>query len=117
MEIARGDLALVEEARIDPLRVIEGVIGGIGFLGAGSIIQSRGSVEGITTAATIWIVGAIGVACGMGYYIIAILTVSLAWLILTVLVRLERKFSGIEQTTVTRHPTSDSRPPPTPHPA
>src|SRR6056297_941471 len=49
-------------ARIDPTRIVEGVIGGIGFLGAGSIIQGRGSIQGITTGAAIWIAGTIGVA-------------------------------------------------------
>ena len=43
----------------DPIRIVEGVTAGVGFLGAGSIIQSRGSVEGITTAAGLWVVGAI----------------------------------------------------------
>ncbi len=55
---AEGD----PSARIDPTRIVEGVIGGIGFLGAGSIIQSRGNVQGITTGASIWVSGAIGVA-------------------------------------------------------
>ena len=47
-------------------RVMQGVITGIGFLGAGSIIQSAGSVHGLTTAATIWIVAGIGTLVGMG---------------------------------------------------
>ena len=54
---AEGD----PSARIDPTRIVEGVIGGIGFLGAGSIIQSRGSIQGITTGASIWTAGAVGV--------------------------------------------------------
>lgn len=49
--------------QVDVAKVIEGVAGGIGFLGAGTIIQSRGSVEGLTTAATIWLAGAVGVSC------------------------------------------------------
>lgn len=67
----------------DPLRLVAGIVGGIGFLGAGTIIHSGGDVEGVTTAAGIWIVGAIGVACGAGYYVIALMAfggVLLVWL-------------------------------------
>lgn len=78
----------------DPTRVIQGVIGGLGFLGAGSIIQSRGSVHGITTAAAIWVAGALGVACGAGQLAIAGITLILAFLILTVMLRVERKISA-----------------------
>jgi putative Mg2+ transporter-C (MgtC) family protein len=77
--------------RIDPLRVVEGVIGGIGFLGAGCIIQARGSVEGITTAATIWVVGAFGVCCGLGYYALGATTVLLAMVVLSGLGFLEKR--------------------------
>ena len=70
------------QSQVDPLRIVEGVIGGIGFRGAGTIIRSRGAVEGITTAASIWVAGAIGVACGAGYYQIAVITAFFGWLIL-----------------------------------
>jgi len=73
----------------DPLRMVAGVIGGIGFLGAGTIIQSRGSVQGITTAATIWVVGSVGIACGMGAFQVAITTVVLAFVILRLMGWLE----------------------------
>jgi putative Mg2+ transporter-C (MgtC) family protein len=66
----------------DPLRVVSGVIGGIGFLGAGTIIQSHRSVQGITTAAGIWVVGSVGIACGIGYYTVAVLTVFLGVVVL-----------------------------------
>jgi putative Mg2+ transporter-C (MgtC) family protein len=56
---------------IDPTRIIEGIVGGLGFLGAGSIIQSQGKVGGMTTAAGIWIAGAIGVGCGVGSFFIS----------------------------------------------
>jgi len=58
-------------SNIDPIRVIEGIVGGIGFLGAGAIVRSGGNVEGVTTAAGIWVVGALGVACGIGDYALA----------------------------------------------
>ena len=58
-------------AMIDPNRVSAQIVSGIGFLGAGAIIQSRGSVIGLTTAATIWVVAAIGYTIGVGYPLIA----------------------------------------------
>lgn len=84
---AEGD----PSARIDPTRIVEGIIGGIGFLGAGCIIQSRGNVQGITTGASIWIAGAIGVACGIGTLALAGMVTLLALIIVTVLGRFERE--------------------------
>jgi putative Mg2+ transporter-C (MgtC) family protein len=75
---------------VDPMRVLQGVVGGIGFLGAGSIIQSRGHVSGITTAASVWMAGALGSACGVGAFILAGLSVVLAFTILTVVAKLEK---------------------------
>jgi putative Mg2+ transporter-C (MgtC) family protein len=58
---------------IDPARVAYGVMGGIGFLGAGVIIKhSSGGVRGLTTAAALWCVAAIGLACGMGLYVLSV---------------------------------------------
>jgi len=84
---AEGD----PSARIDPTRVIEGVIGGIGFLGAGSIIRSGASIHGITTGAAIWIAGAIGVACGVGNLFLAALLTGFALVIVAVLGHFERE--------------------------
>lgn len=58
----------------DPGRIAAQVVSGIGFLGAGTIIQSRHGVRGLTTAATIWVVAAIGLATGAGHYFVAIST-------------------------------------------
>lgn len=66
----------------DPIRIVSGVIGGLGFLGAGSIIRRGAGVQGITTAATIWVTGSVGVACGLEHYTIAIVTVILSYFIL-----------------------------------
>lgn len=85
-------LASQSAARVDPLRIVEGIIGGLGFLGAGSIIRSRGTVEGLTTAAGIWVTGAIGLACGGGHYALAGITTLFTILILTVLGLIERRF-------------------------
>lgn len=87
MTTAEGD----PSARVDPSRIVEGVIGGIGFLGAGCIIQSRGSIQGITTGASIWISGAIGVACGLGTLVLAGAVTVLALIIMVVLGRFERE--------------------------
>lgn len=56
----------------DPGRITAQIVSGIGFLGAGTIIQSRGSVTGLTTAATMWVVAAIGITVGSGAYIEAV---------------------------------------------
>lgn len=53
----------------DPGRIAAGVVTGIGFIGAGCIIQGRDSVRGITTAASIWVMAAIGIAAGSGHYL------------------------------------------------
>jgi putative Mg2+ transporter-C (MgtC) family protein len=66
---------------MDPSRVIQGIAGGIGFLGAGAILRSNGSVYGLTTAATIWVVGAVGICCGLGNYALAATTSVLVVLI------------------------------------
>jgi len=75
----------VDQSRYDPIRVIQGIVSGIGFLGAGTIIRSGGSVHGITTAAGIWVTAGIGAACGAGLYGIALITTLLALLIVRVL--------------------------------
>jgi putative Mg2+ transporter-C (MgtC) family protein len=76
---------------IDPTRVIQGIVGGIGFLGAGAIMQGRGSVEGLTTAAGLWLMGAVGVACGAAFYDIALTTTLLAVVIVAMLGFLEMR--------------------------
>ena len=58
---------------IEPARIAAGIVAGIGFLGAGSIIAHKGHVKGITSAATLWVVAAIGLTVGVGQYWIAII--------------------------------------------
>ena len=74
----------------DPLRVIEAVVAGIAFLGAGAIIQGRGGVKGITTGASMWVAGAVGIAAGIGHYALASLTTAFAFVVLYALGKLER---------------------------
>lgn len=52
-------------------RIIQGIIGGVGFLGAGAILHQRGRVTGLTTAAGMWVAAALGVAVGLGQYVLA----------------------------------------------
>ncbi|MGO1462513.1 MAG: MgtC/SapB family protein [Marinobacter sp.] len=74
--------------RMDPARAAAGVITGIGFLGAGTIVKSHDFVRGLTTAASIWAVAAIGVTVGLGEYLIASVVTLLVLVALYVLHRL-----------------------------
>jgi len=76
----------------DPTRIAAQVITGIGFIGAGSILRARGGVTGLTTAATIFVVAAIGMACGAGLYGLATLSTIFIFLSLRVLGTMERRF-------------------------
>lgn len=75
----------------DPGRIAAQVISGIGFLGAGAIIQMKGSVRGLTTAAGIWMVATIGLAVGVGMYAISCVATLLIIFILLILERWEHK--------------------------
>ena len=77
----------------DHLRMAAQVVTGIGFLGAGTIIHDRSNISGLTTAATIWVTAAIGMAIGGGFYYAAALTVVLALLSLRFFKILERHFT------------------------
>jgi putative Mg2+ transporter-C (MgtC) family protein len=81
-----------ENAAADPLRIAEAVVTGVAFLGGGAIIRSGGGVRGLTTGANIWLAGAMGVACGAGYYLIAGICLALALLILVVLGWVEARY-------------------------
>ena len=74
----------------DPGRIAAQVVSGIGFLGAGAIIQSKGSVRGLTTAAVIWVTAMIGLAVGAGMYLIATATTVIILIILTILDKYEK---------------------------
>ncbi|MDD4938779.1 MAG: MgtC/SapB family protein [Candidatus Omnitrophica bacterium] len=78
------------EVPLDPARIAAGVITGIGFLGAGAIIQEREGVKGLTTAASLWVVAAIGLAAGCGFYKAAIFATILALITLFLLRYIER---------------------------
>lgn len=69
----------------DPSRIIQGIITGIGFLGGGAIMQSKGQVTGAATGAGIWLCGAIGVACGYGFHWHALIITGYAFAILCII--------------------------------
>jgi putative Mg2+ transporter-C (MgtC) family protein len=83
----------------DPARMGAQIISGIGFLGAGTIIQSRGNVRGLTTAASLWSVGTIGIAAGSGFYFGAVLTTLLIYVVLRFAVTLENDWINKRQLT------------------
>lgn len=73
----------------DPARIAAGVITGIGFLGAGTILHFKSSIRGLTTAASLWVVSGIGLAVGSGFYYGAILTTLLTMVALMIFSKLE----------------------------
>jgi putative Mg2+ transporter-C (MgtC) family protein len=73
----------------DPTRIAGQIITGVGFIGAGTILHTRGAVTGLTSAATIWVVAAIGMALGSGAYVEALGTSALVMVVLTGLAPLE----------------------------
>ncbi|MBN2312803.1 MAG: MgtC/SapB family protein [Sedimentisphaerales bacterium] len=78
-------------------RIAAQIVTGVGFLGAGAIIQDRAGVHGLTTAATIWLVASIGMACGARFYQLAILSSAIAVFVLLCLGKLSKhldRFTG-----------------------
>lgn len=82
------------QSNADPIRIVEAVTAGVAFLAAGAIISGRGRVRGLTTGAGMWLAGAIGLACGAGRYLVALIAVILAVVILTLIKRFEDRFIG-----------------------
>jgi uncharacterized membrane protein YhiD involved in acid resistance len=78
----------------DPGRIAAQVVTGIGFLGAGTIIQSRGRIVGLTSAAMIWVVSAVGMSIGAGYGVIGVMATALVLSVLVGLGLIERRVFG-----------------------
>lgn len=74
---------------VDPTRIAAQIVSGIGFIGAGTILQYRGHIRGLTTAASLWSVAAIGTAAGAGLYVVAVVGTLLILVILSILDRVE----------------------------
>ncbi len=79
----------ISRVSLDPTRLATGVITGIGFLGAGTIIRSGASIKGLTTAASIWAVAGVGLAVGCGFYIGAFATTAIMLIALLFLRKVE----------------------------
>ncbi|MBI5654346.1 MgtC/SapB family protein [Candidatus Uhrbacteria bacterium] len=84
MSLAGVYAAMSTPATTDVTRIASVVVQGIGFLGAGAIIQSSGSVRGLTTAATMWVVAGIGIACGLGLLQVAMVTALIVLVLLAI---------------------------------
>jgi putative Mg2+ transporter-C (MgtC) family protein len=91
IEIIHAPMFVKDTARFDPIRVIEAVTAGVAFLAAGVVIFTRGQVHGLTTGAGMWLAGAIGVACGLGLWQIALFSTLLALVVLALLYAFESK--------------------------
>lgn len=76
---------------VDPTRVIQGIVTGIGFLGAGVIVKEGFNISGLNTAASIWAAAAIGVMVGLGFYAAAISLAALSAICMSVVSRLEQR--------------------------
>jgi putative Mg2+ transporter-C (MgtC) family protein len=88
--IASG-FAMHDLVRADPARIAAQIVSGIGFIGAGTILVARGSVLGLTTAATLWVVAAIGITVGIHAYVEAIGATVLVLVVLLVIGALEKR--------------------------
>jgi putative Mg2+ transporter-C (MgtC) family protein len=79
----------------DPARLAAQIVTGIGFLGAGAIMRTDSGVQGLTTAATVWVNAAVGVAAGGGEYRLALAATGVTFAVLQVLVPIERRIDRI----------------------
>lgn len=94
MLVAEFMLQKLGITQVDPTRIASQVVTGIGFLGAGTIIQSRGTITGLTSAATIWVVAGVGLLIGAGYPWVGLLGSMLTLATLVVLGKIEPKLLG-----------------------
>jgi putative Mg2+ transporter-C (MgtC) family protein len=110
IEMISAGAELADAVQIDPLRVTEAVIAGVAFLGAGAIMRSGHAIKGLTTGASLWVSGAIGLACGGGYLAIALPVTILALVVLYILhvleVRLESNKRDDEDAATGKDPAS-----------
>ena len=85
------------QANVDPSRIAAGVITGIGFLGAGTIIRAPEGIRGLTTAASLWVAAGIGLSVGCGFYSAGIFTTVLSLISLVFLRKMEDKVTDMEE--------------------
>ena len=97
MTLAGLSIAAMWPETTDPSRVASVVVQGIGFIGAGAIIQASGSIRGLTTAATMWVCAGIGILTGFGFYEGALISTIIVLVLLAVLGPLDAKIMGREE--------------------
>lgn len=100
-DLIEGVEFLNADVRLDPSRMAQGIVTGVGFLGSGLIFHQRGSTQGLTTAAGIWATSGIGMALGAGMYIIGISTTAIM-LIIQYLFHAKNKFTKVHKTKLLR---------------
>jgi len=100
---------LGDDVVLDPSRIAAQIVTGIGFLGAGVIFVRRNIISGLTTAASVWVTAAVGMACGAGMPVIAALTVVLYLFAVTVLTALIRRLPTQQRTEVYQLRYADGR--------
>ncbi|MEX1063816.1 MAG: MgtC/SapB family protein [Candidatus Paceibacterota bacterium] len=86
--------ALSSKGVYDPSRIISNIIVGIGFIGGGAILRQGPRIIGTTTAATLWLVSAVGIAAGMGLFYVAVTAAAIGYGVLTLLWQVEEKVIG-----------------------
>ena len=111
MELVHFESVPGVQLRVDPLRLIEAVTSGVAFLAAGSIVVSGVSVRGVTTGASMWLCGAIGLACGLGDLSLALLATLLAMTVLWLIHRLVSPMAHkLQKPSDMPHPRGDDHP-------
>jgi putative Mg2+ transporter-C (MgtC) family protein len=105
---------VARDGRGDATRIMSMIVSGIGFLGGGAILRTRGGIRGLTTAAAIWVNAAIGMAAGAGFFVLAISVTLTALIVLTVLKRVEDRvdrYRDERESARPRYRNRDRRPP------
>jgi len=108
-----GDVLVADKVVLDPSRVAAQIVSGIGFLGAGIIFVRTDSVTGLTTAATIWLTAAVGMACGAGLLLLAT-AATVSYFVVAIgfppIVRRIQRTRRTDDVAAPEHPTSVSKP-------
>jgi putative Mg2+ transporter-C (MgtC) family protein len=100
---------LGDEVNLDPSRIAAQIVSGIGFLGAGVIFKGRSMVRGLTTAATVWVSAAVGMACGSGMLSLGIMLTALHLITLFVVAPLVRRLPGPDSRRLLRVTYADGK--------
>lgn len=100
---------LTDASRMDPIRLIEAVTAGVAFLAAGVVVYTRGDVKGLTSGASMWLAGAIGLSAGLGFWPLALLASVLGVVILWTL-RQFQVAAGLKDETDDAAPQKDATP-------